>query len=50
MSDGRDGQKDPEIVAYVHSLMLRLGLDGLAQRLPARLQAGSSSVWPWRGR
>ena len=37
---GVNGQKDPEIVAYVHGLMLRLGLDGLAQRLPAQLSGG----------
>lgn len=37
---GAGGQKDHEITAYVHDLMRRLGLDGLASRLPAQLSGG----------
>lgn len=34
------GQKDHEIEAYARDLMARLGLEGLAQRLPAQLSGG----------
>lgn len=35
-----EGQKDHQIEADVQDLMARLGLDGLAQRLPAQLSGG----------
>ena len=35
-----EGQKDHQIQADVQDLMARLGLDGLAQRLPAQLSGG----------
>ena len=37
---GGKGQKDHETLAYVQGLMERLGLDGLAHRLPAQLSGG----------